>query len=220
MNWRRMAVVFLAALLLAMPVKADKSDTEAELEEIRARINELLAGMEARQQAPEPKWEIADHYPKPVITCDIGQYGQRTRVWADVRSRTVVDHDDDFMTPPEYKWWEERRFVPEGGEVFTWSYDGELAEDEYFQVMLICPNGEHRGIHPPTKDYYTVQGGSLRYIVQDCKGVQTRPWDHESFAPTRNVDITYTVAVVKWDGKDPGKIGPILAEADPEPIKI
>lgn len=217
---RQLLLAILIFGVAVMPIKAESVDEL--IARIRAERMAALARWEAVLPSPTPtqSWIRVERYPKPIITSDWHQYGERDEIKAAVRSRYIHDHDDDPKTPEQYEWWTETRVVPAGGEIFTWEYDGELAEDEYFQVMLICPNGEHRGIHAPTKQRYTIQGDSLRYVVQDCKGAQTRPWNHESFQPVENIDIQYTVAVIKWDGKDPSRIGPILIEADPVGIKI
>lgn len=216
---RYIIIVLVVFFTLATPARADTGELIARIRAERnasmSRWNALLADLQADDT---PQWNIAEHYPRPVITGDIGHYGQRRTVEYGVWG--PYDHDGLETTLDVVGWHQEEHKAPVGGEIFTWDYSGELADDEYFQVMLICPNGEHRGIHTPTKDRYTIQGGSLRYIVQDCKGVQTRALDYGPFEPTQNIDIQYTVAVVKWSGEDPSIIGPILAEAEPEWIKI
>lgn len=154
-------------------------------------------------------------------------YGNRSRATIDVRGDLVPIMGIDAVTGDpmptgdwEYEWHTETIAVPSGGGVFRWTWEGTLGPDEYFQVQLICPNGSHRGIHPPTKDLLTVQGGGLRYVVQDCKGAKTRAWDHESWTPVRNIPIEWTVAIVRWDGVDPSRIGATLAEAEARWLRI
>ena len=204
-----------------------------------ARIQAMLAEIEAEraswyvERVATPTPMPVPHYVAPVIVSPgpNDTYGSQTEWTVDIRSRYPIEPtrvpvknptgSDVYDKPTaQYKWWGETVSTPRGGEVFQWTWDGTLLADEYFQVQLICPNGSHRGIHPPTKELYTVQGGGLRYIVQDCKGAQTRAWDHESWTPTRNIDIEWTVAIVQWDGVDPSKIGATLAEAEARWLRI
>ena len=84
---------------------------------------------------------------------------------------------------------------------FTWSWGGSLAANQYFQVQLVGPGNEHRGIHPPTKGYSFQSSWSVYQIIRD--------WCD----PTKMCHMQWTVAIVQWDGVDPSKIGRTLAEA-------
>jgi hypothetical protein len=94
----------------------------------------------------------------------------------------------------------------QGGCNFTWSWNGKLASDDYFQVQVIGPNNEHRGIHPPTKGNSFKNSESTYWIFTD--------WCD----PSEYCHIRWTVAIIKWDGKDPSKIGRTIIEADPREI--
>jgi hypothetical protein len=84
---------------------------------------------------------------------------------------------------------------------FTWSWGGSLAANQYFQVQLVGPGNEHRGIHPPTKGYSFQSSWSVYQIIRD--------WCD----PTKMCHMQWTVAVIEWDGVDPSKIGRNLVEA-------
>ncbi len=84
---------------------------------------------------------------------------------------------------------------------FTWSWGGSLAANQYFQVQLVGPGNEHRGIHPPTKGYSFQSSWSVYQIIRD--------WCD----PTKMCHMQWTVAIIEWDGVDPSKIGRTLAEA-------
>ena len=86
---------------------------------------------------------------------------------------------------------------------FTWSWGGSLAANQYFQVQLVGPGNEHRGIHPPTKGYSFQSNWSVYQIIPD--------WCDR----TKMCHMQWTVAIIEWDGVDPGKIGRTLAEAAP-----
>jgi len=90
-----------------------------------------------------------------------------------------------------------------GGCNFTWSWGGSLAANQYFQVQLVGPGNEHRGIHPPTKGYSFQSNWTVYQIIRD--------WCD----PTKMCHMQWTVAIIEWDGVDPGKIGRTLAEAAP-----
>jgi len=85
---------------------------------------------------------------------------------------------------------------------YTWSWAGNLAPNEYFQVQVVGPGSEHRGIHPPTKGYSFKSDESTYWIFTD--------WCNPSYY----CHIKWTVAIVEWDGKDPSKIGRTLVEAE------
>lgn len=201
-----------------------------------ARIAAMLARIEAERATwyvehiatPTPV-EVPRYATNPVLLSPAPNavYGNRTGATIDVRGDLVPIMGIDAVTGDpmptgdwEYEWHTETVAVPSGGGVFRWAWEGTLGPDEYFQVQLICPNGSHRGIHPPTKDLLTVQGGGVRYVVQDCKGTKTRAWDHEPWTPVRNIPIQWTVAIVQWDGVDPSRIGATLAEAEPRWLRI
>lgn len=217
-------VLLVTAFLLFVwvdPVSAGAPPTtDMLLAESKVRIETLLA--QVRVGGAEAEIVVSPlYYDTPVILrpAPDNTYGSRTRVHYQVRSQ-YRDQWDPMAGQLEYRWWTESHTIPAGGEFFEWTWNRELAANEYFQVQLICPSGEHRGIHSPTKDSFTAQGGGLRYIVQDCKGAQTRAWDYESWKPIRDIDLQWTVAVVKWDGIDPSLIGVALAEAAAQWIRI
>lgn len=89
------------------------------------------------------------------------------------------------------------------GCLFTWSGGGTLAPNHYYQVQLVGPNNEHRGIHPPTKGYSFQSDWSVYLIVPD--------WCDTG----KMCRIQWTVAIVEWDGVDPSKIGRTLIRAEP-----
>ncbi len=91
---------------------------------------------------------------------------------------------------------------------FSWSWGGTLGPDEYFQVQLVGPGGEHRGIHPPTKEYSFHANWSVYQIFADWCDV------------SQYCHIYWTVAVIQWDGKDPSRIGRTLVEAAPRSITL
>ncbi len=77
-----------------------------------------------------------------------------------------------LLAPAEdYMCWHE---PPHAGATcaFNWSWEGVLGPDEYFQVQLIGSDGEHRGVHAPTKElswtYYYDRFGPwrIRGVVQ------------------------------------------------------
>jgi len=118
-----------------------------------------------------------------------------------------------------------KTFKPsETNTVFHWEWDGQLRADEYFQVQIISRTernkGEHRGIHPPTKGYSLEVGQYLWGSFSDWDGAQEhRP--HPLFQGSEpRVYADWTVAIIKWDGKDPSKIGPTIIEAEPRYIKF
>lgn len=84
---------------------------------------------------------------------------------------------------------------------FTWSWGMALADNQYFQVQLVGPGNEHRGIHPPTKSYSFQSNWSVYEIIPDWCDVN------------KMCHMQWTVAVIEWDGKDPSKIGRTLIEA-------
>jgi tRNA A-37 threonylcarbamoyl transferase component Bud32 len=84
---------------------------------------------------------------------------------------------------------------------FTWSWSRSLAANQYFQVQLVGPGNEHRGIHPPTKAFSFQSSWSVYQIIRD--------WCD----PTKMCHMQWTVAVIEWDGVDPSKIGRTLVEA-------
>ncbi|MBN1661485.1 MAG: hypothetical protein JXA93_24040 [Anaerolineae bacterium] len=102
--------------------------------------------------------------------------------------------------PPNYNCYAER------GCTFTWSWGGNLKADEYFQVQLVGPNNEHRGIHPPTKGYSFTSDESVYWIVTD--------WCNVNYF----CHVKWTVAIVKWDGVDPSKIGRTIITAEPREV--
>jgi hypothetical protein len=89
-----------------------------------------------------------------------------------------------------------------GGCLFTWA-GGNLAANHYYQVQLVGPNNEHRGIHPPTKGYSFQSSWSVYQIIPDW--CDTKKMCH----------MRWTVAIVEWDGKDPSKIGRTITQAEP-----
>jgi len=86
---------------------------------------------------------------------------------------------------------------------FSWSWGRSLAANQYFQVQLVGPGNEHRGIHPPTKKYSFQSSWSVYQIIRD--------WCD----PTKMCHMQWTVAIIEWDGVDPSKIGRTLIEAAP-----
>jgi len=86
---------------------------------------------------------------------------------------------------------------------FSWSWGGSLAANQHFQVQLVGPGNEHRGIHPPTKGYSFQSSWSVYQIIRD--------WCD----PSKMCHMQWTVAIIEWDGVDPGKIGRTLIEAAP-----
>lgn len=108
-----------------------------------------------------------------------------------------------LMNPPEeFNCWLAR------GCTFSWSAGMALAPNHYFQVQLIGPNNEHRGIHPPTKQYSFTSDDSVYMIVTD--------WCN----PNYFCHIQWTVAIVQWDGVDPSRIGRTLIEAVARWVKL
>jgi hypothetical protein len=95
-----------------------------------------------------------------------------------------------------------------GGCNFTWSWGGSLAANQYFQVQLVGPGNEHRGIHPPTKGYSFHSSNDVFLIITD--------WCNKDYY----CHIKWTVAIIEWDGKDPSKIGRTLKEATPRTITL
>lgn len=104
--------------------------------------------------------------------------------------------------------------------VFEWTWDGQLKDDEYFQVQIVSRDasnfGEHRGIHAPTKEFRASTNRDLWGHFRDWEGVHDRP----RFGAQARIYADWTVAIVKWDGVDPGKIGPTSVEAEPRFIKL
>jgi hypothetical protein len=94
----------------------------------------------------------------------------------------------------------------EGGCTFMWGWGGALKADEYFQVQLVGPNNEHRGIHPPTKGFSFTSDESVYLIVAD--------WCNVNYF----CHLKWTVAIIKWDGVDPSKIGRTIITAEPRDI--
>lgn len=88
-----------------------------------------------------------------------------------------------------------------GGCTFSWAWGMGLAPNQYFQVQLVGPGGEHRGIHPPSKGFTFTTDDSVYMIVTD--------WCNPGYF----CHIQWTVAVVEWNGVDPSKIGRTLVEA-------
>lgn len=88
-----------------------------------------------------------------------------------------------------------------GGCSFSWSWGMGLAANQYFQVQLVGPGNEHRGIHPPTKQYSFQSNWSVYQIITD--------WCN----PNLMCHMQWTVAIIEWDGVDPSKIGRTLGEA-------
>jgi hypothetical protein len=91
---------------------------------------------------------------------------------------------------------------------FNWSWSGRLAANQYFQVQLVGPGNEHRGIHPPTKGYSFHSSNDVFLIITD--------WCNKDYY----CHIKWTVAIIEWDGKDPSKIGRTLKEATPRTITL
>jgi hypothetical protein len=91
---------------------------------------------------------------------------------------------------------------------FSWSWGSTLASNQYFQVQLVGPGNEHRGIHPPTKEYSLQTNWTVYQIVTD--------WCDAN----KYCHIQWVVAVVEWDGKDPSKIGRTLAESEKRWVKL
>lgn len=90
-----------------------------------------------------------------------------------------------------------------GGCTFSWAWGGSLAANQYFQVQLVGPGNEHRGIHPPTKGYSFQSNWTVYEIIPD--------WCNRNYM----CHMQWTVALIEWDGVDPGKIGRTLSEAAP-----
>jgi hypothetical protein len=95
-----------------------------------------------------------------------------------------------------------------GGAVFAWTWERELAADEYYQVQLIGPGSERRGIHPPTKQNHVVTDRFLYRLVRDWYSLREAASSH------------WVVVVVRWDGVDPSKLGETLIESEPRHIKL
>lgn len=113
----------------------------------------------------------------------------------------VVYSPPSLLSPaPNANCWLDR------GCTFTWTWGGNLKANEYFQVQLIGPNNEHRGIHPPTKGYSFTSDDSVYMIVPD--------WCNVNYF----CHIKWTVAIIKWDGVDPSKIGVTIVEAEPRDV--
>jgi hypothetical protein len=91
---------------------------------------------------------------------------------------------------------------------FRWSWARELGADEYFQVQLIGPGGEHRGIHAPTKEYVHTADRNIYGLVTDWYNTRLYATSH------------WTVVVIRWDGRDPNKIGETLAEGEARRITL
>jgi tRNA A-37 threonylcarbamoyl transferase component Bud32 len=91
---------------------------------------------------------------------------------------------------------------------FSWSWGGNPAANQYFQVQLVGPNNEHRGIHPPTKGYSFHSSNDVFLLITD--------WCN----PAYYCHIKWTVAIIEWDGKDPSKIGRTLIEAPPRDVTL
>jgi hypothetical protein len=87
------------------------------------------------------------------------------------------------------------------GCTFSWTWGGSLKANEYFQVQLVGPGNEHRGIHPPTKGTSFTSTEDVYLIITD--------WCNKDYF----CSMKWTVAIVEWDGKDPGKIGRTIVEA-------
>lgn len=93
---------------------------------------------------------------------------------------------------------------------FSWSWEGTLPPNHYFQVQWIGgPANEHRAINPPTKDWsYTYTYPSDTYsALPDL----VRDWCSSG----HKCHLQWTVVLVEWDGTDPSRIGRILSEAEP-----
>lgn len=84
---------------------------------------------------------------------------------------------------------------------FSWSWGMALKANEYFQVQLVGPNNEHRGIHPPTKTYSFHSSNEVFLIIPD--------WCNVDYY----CHIKWTVAIIEWNGVDPSKIGRTITEA-------
>ena len=101
-----------------------------------------------------------------------------------------------LLTPPDqYVCWQQ---PPHPGATceFTWSWDGVLKPSEYFQLQLIGPNGEHWGVHAPTKDpFYTYTYDRWQHwgVADWCSGFGA-------------CHLLWTVIVVEWDGVDTAKL--------------
>jgi hypothetical protein len=95
---------------------------------------------------------------------------------------------------------------------FRWQWDGTLQPDEYFQVQIVSRDdqnkGEHRGIHAPTKECMVTSDRDLWGHFRDWKGAES------------TIHADWVVAIIKWDGVDPGKIGPTLVESEKRYIKL
>lgn len=89
-----------------------------------------------------------------------------------------------------------------GGCLFTWAGSGNLAPNHYYQVQLVGPNNEHRGIHPPTKGFSFQSNWSVYQIIPDWCDVR------------KMCHMQWTVAIIVWDGVDPSKIGRTIIEAE------
>jgi hypothetical protein len=104
--------------------------------------------------------------------------------------------------PPEFNCFNQQ------GCYFAWSWGSALKANEYFQVQLVGPNKEHRGIHPPTKGYSFQSNWQVYQIITD--------WCD----PNKFCHMQWTVAIIEWDGKDPGKIGRTIKEATPQWVTL
>jgi len=103
-----------------------------------------------------------------------------------------------LMAPPEgFNCYNQR----DQGCDFIWSWGMALQAHEYFQVQLVGPNNEHRGIHPPTKGYAFHSSNDVFLIIPD--------WCNVNYY----CNVKWTVAIIEWDGVDPSKIGRTIKEA-------
>jgi hypothetical protein len=90
---------------------------------------------------------------------------------------------------------------------FEWSYDGELAPNQYYQVQMFFPGeSEGRGIHAPTKETTLAGGQFIFQLFQDrC--------DVNQFCR-----LEWAVVILEWDGENPSQVGPTLSISEKRPI--
>lgn len=92
---------------------------------------------------------------------------------------------------------------------FRWSWPGELKPNQYFQVQIVDADSGHWGIHAPTKEL------SYTYVYDVW-----RPFQWDGCDLHRKCRLQWTVVVVEWDGVDTGRLGRILAEAEPRFVNL
>ena len=163
---------------------------------------ETAIPMPTRTFTPTPTWTVS---PSPTQTLT----PKPTRTRTPKPTNTPTPTPQPYMPPvllepePDYVCFKYPR--PTGSTCsFRWSWSGTLKPNEYFQVQFIGSNNEYRGMHAPTKD----MAWSYAYHHNRCT-------IHEWCACGRACYLRWTVAIVEWDGNNPGEIGRILIRAAP-----